>query len=98
MGKLYTCLKKIYPYLITLISNKALLKSTKPICHWTLQLIRSTKILFGICRVNETKIIGFIYYAVKIKCFIVISLLKQTLILVTPIDIGTKLLLGQSGR
>ena len=39
-----------------------------------------------------------IYDAVEMNCFIVIPLIKQTLFQVTPIDIGTKLLLDQSGR
>ena len=39
-----------------------------------------------------------IYDAVEIKHFILISLLKQTLFLVTPMDIETKLFFGQSDR
>ena len=43
-GELYMCLKKIMHVLIALISNKVLLKPTKPRHHWTPQLIRSMKI------------------------------------------------------
>ena len=39
-----------------------------------------------------------IYHEVKINRFIVISLIKQALFLVTPIDIGIKLLNDQSDR
>jgi len=51
--------KKFMHVLIALTSNNiALLKSAKPIQHWTPQLTRSTKSLFGVCRVNETKVTG----------------------------------------
>ena len=65
---------------------------------WTPQLIRSTKTLFGVCRVNETKLQVPISDVVEIKCFIVTSLMEQTLFQVTLTDIGTKLFLDQSGR
>ena len=39
-----------------------------------------------------------IYGAVEMKCFIVISLLKQTLFLVTLMDIVTKLFLDLAGN
>jgi len=57
MGESHTYFKKIMLALITSISNKALLESTKSIYHWTPQSIRSTKI-FGISRVNKTKVTG----------------------------------------
>ena len=47
--------KKVTHILITLISSKTLLKPTKIRHHWTTQLMKSTKI-FGVCRVNETKV------------------------------------------
>ena len=47
--------------------------------------------MFGVCRVIETKLQVLIYDAVEIKHSIMISLLKQTLFLVTPMDIETKL-------
>jgi len=43
--------------LTALISNKALLKPTKTRHQWTPELIKSMKI-FGVRRVNQTKIIG----------------------------------------
>jgi len=46
----------------------------------------------------KQKLQGLIYNAVEMKHFIVISLLKQALFLVTPIDIETKLFLDRSGR
>jgi len=49
------------------------------------------KSLFCVCRVNETKFTGIVHDAIEIKCFIVISLMKQILLLVTPIDIKTTL-------
>ena len=81
--------------LITLISNKALLKPKKTGHHWTPQLIRSTKSLFGVCRVNETKVTGAYLQCGRSESF---SLLKLTLFLVTLMDIETKLFLDQSGR
>ena len=51
--------------------------------------------MFGVRRVNETKII---YSVVETKRFIVISFLKQTLFLFTLMDVETKLFLDQSGR
>ena len=50
--------KKITHAIITLISSKALLKPAKTRHHWTPQLIRSGKALFGVCKVYKTKVTG----------------------------------------
>ena len=74
-GELYVCPQK---NLIAFILNKVLLNQQKTRHYWTPQLIRSTKALFGVRRVNKTKVTGAYYNAVEMKHFIVISLLKQT--------------------
>ena len=81
--------------LIALMSNKALLK---PRHHWTSQLIKNTKILFGVCRVNETRVTDAYLRCIGNKVFIVIYLVKQTLFLVTLIYIGTKINLAGNGE
>ena len=49
-------LKNFTQALIALISNKVLLKPTKTRHYRTPQFIRDMKSLFGVCRVNETKV------------------------------------------
>ena len=78
--------------------NKTLLKSTKPVHHWTPQLIRSKKSLFSAYRVNDTQFTGAYSQYGKIKCFVLISLMDKSFFQVTPIDIGTQILLDQSCR
>jgi len=46
----------------------------------------------------KQKLQALIYNMVKMKRFIVILLLEQTLFLVMPMDIKTKLFLDRSGR
>ena len=58
--------------LIALISSKALLKSTKPMHHWTLQLIRSMKI-YGIHRINKTKLLAHFNDTIEIKCLKIVN-------------------------
>ena len=54
--------------LTALISNKRIAKSTKPIHHWTLQLIRITP-LYSVGRVNETKVTGACLQCSRNKVF-----------------------------
>ena len=56
--------KKIY---VCLIPNKVLLKSTKTRHYWTSQLIRNTKSLIGVRRVNKKQVL--IYDVVKMNFF-----------------------------
>ena len=54
--------------------------------------------MFGVSRVNETNFIGAYLRCGRNKVFIMVSLIKQALFLVTPMDIEIKLFLDQSGR
>jgi len=65
MGELYVCFKN-FTHVIALISNNVLLKSAKPMHHWTPQLIRRMEICDQICKSPKYRIsLNFQYKALN---------------------------------
>ena len=92
LSELYMSLKKITHVLIALILNEAMLKPAKISLNSPAHK-EYKNLLFDVHRFNKTKVTGtYLRCSIEIKYFIMISLMKQNLFLVTLIDIGIKLL------